>query len=82
MKTNTPQLLRGINLGGKLTMKFFKPIIMCIMSCIIVCTVLILLGAPFEPVMLGGLSVIVLSMGKSVYDHFRHNNFQDLGSFL
>ena len=62
-------------------MQFFKPIIICIVSCIIVCSALILLGAPVEPVMLGGLSVMVLSMGKSVYDHFKYDNFQNLGSF-
>ena len=63
-------------------MEFFKPIISSIVFSVLVCSILILLGAPGPSVMLGGFTVIVLSMGRSVYDHYKGRIEQKMGPFL
>ena len=63
-------------------MKFFKPVIMTILSSILVCSLLIFFGAPREPIILGGFTAVVLSMGKSIYDHFRDRIKQNISPFL
>ncbi|MEW5805037.1 MAG: hypothetical protein AB1847_23375 [bacterium] len=53
-------------------MEFFKPVLISMLSGLLVCSILIVcFGAPREAVILGGFSVIALSMGKSIYNHFK-----------
>ena len=63
-------------------MDFFKPIISSIVFSILVCSILILLGAPGPSVMLGGFTVIILSMGRSVYEHYKVRIAQKRSPFL
>lgn len=63
-------------------MDFFKPIISSIVFSILVCSILILLGAPGPSVMLGGFTVIILSMGRSVYEHYKVRIAQKMSPFL
>lgn len=63
-------------------MDFFKPIIMTILFGVIVCTALISLGAHAPSVLLGGFSVVILSMGRAIYDHFSKRIQRKMSPFL
>jgi len=63
-------------------MNFFKPVVMSLLFSMLVCSALILFGAPTQSVLLGGFTVIVLTMGRSIYDHFKNRTHQKIDPFL
>ncbi|MGA1842052.1 MAG: hypothetical protein ACMUIU_15645 [bacterium] len=63
-------------------MEFFKPVILSIVFSILVCSILIIFGAPAQSVILGGFTVVILAMGRSIYDHYKKRIQQKISPFL
>jgi len=58
-------------------MEFFRPVLISILCGLLVCSLLIVcFHAPAESVILGGFSAVALSMGKSIYNHFKNQRMQ------
>lgn len=51
-------------------MRSLKTIIESILFSILVCTILIVLGAPAQSVILGGFTVVMVTVGRSLYDRY------------
>ena len=63
-------------------MEFFKPVILSIVFSVLVCSILIILGAPSQSVILGGFTVVILAVGRSIYDHYKKRIQQRMSPFL
>ncbi|MGA1864451.1 MAG: hypothetical protein ACMUHX_05265 [bacterium] len=63
-------------------MEFFKPVFLSIIFSVLVCSILIILGAPSQSVILGGFTVVILAMGRSIYDHYKKRIQQKMSPFL
>lgn len=53
-------------------MDFFKPVFMAVLCGLLICSILVVcFHAPAASVIMGGFSVVVFSLGKSIYEHYQ-----------
>ncbi|MCL6583996.1 MAG: hypothetical protein K6U11_10210 [bacterium] len=61
-------------------MGFFKPVLMSMLCGLLVCSILIVCcAAPAGAVIMGGLSAVVFSIGRAIYNYFKNLISQKIG---